>query len=170
MRGHVRGKPHAAFGQRAARGRRFGGHVDHGRAAVGVSARGAGDEGVELGREAGDQLGRGRDVVVHVAKGGGEIAEKIIETAREHNVPLQEDAALAKAIARAGNVVLAASYLYDENTAVRMWRRVDPIAPLLEAGALSGLARVPFDPDQFVTAKPTGPGTRRSSSRAIASA
>jgi flagellar biosynthesis protein len=35
-----------------------------------------------------------------VAKGAGEIAEKIIETAREHNVPLQEDAALASALSK----------------------------------------------------------------------
>ena len=35
-----------------------------------------------------------------VAKGGGETAEKIIETAREHNVPLQEDAALATALSK----------------------------------------------------------------------
>lgn len=35
-----------------------------------------------------------------VAKGGGEIAEKIVETAREHNVPLQEDAALAGALSK----------------------------------------------------------------------
>jgi flagellar biosynthesis protein len=35
-----------------------------------------------------------------VAKGGGQIAEKIIETAREHNVPLQEDAALANALSK----------------------------------------------------------------------
>lgn len=35
-----------------------------------------------------------------VAKGGGDVAEKIIETAREHNVPLQEDAALATALSK----------------------------------------------------------------------
>ena len=35
-----------------------------------------------------------------VAKGGGHIADKIIETAREHNVPLQEDAALATALSK----------------------------------------------------------------------
>ncbi len=35
-----------------------------------------------------------------VAKGGGDVAERIIETAREHNVPLQEDAALASALSR----------------------------------------------------------------------
>jgi flagellar biosynthesis protein len=35
-----------------------------------------------------------------VAKGGGETAEKIMEVAREHNVPLQEDAALATALSK----------------------------------------------------------------------
>jgi len=35
-----------------------------------------------------------------VAKGGGQIADRIIETAREHNVPLQEDAALAATLSR----------------------------------------------------------------------
>jgi flagellar biosynthesis protein len=35
-----------------------------------------------------------------VAKGGGQVAERILETAREHNIPLQEDAALATALAR----------------------------------------------------------------------
>jgi flagellar biosynthesis protein len=35
-----------------------------------------------------------------VAKGGGHLADRIIETAREHNVPLQEDAALAATLSR----------------------------------------------------------------------
>lgn len=35
-----------------------------------------------------------------VAKGGGHVAEKILETAREHKVPLQEDAALAATLSR----------------------------------------------------------------------
>ena len=35
-----------------------------------------------------------------VAKGGGEIAARIVQTAREHNVPLQEDAALAATLSR----------------------------------------------------------------------
>jgi len=34
------------------------------------------------------------------AKGGGAIAERIIETAREHKVPLEEDAALATTLSR----------------------------------------------------------------------
>jgi flagellar biosynthesis protein len=35
-----------------------------------------------------------------VAKGAGHIAERIVATAREHNVPLQEDAALASTLSR----------------------------------------------------------------------
>jgi len=35
-----------------------------------------------------------------VAKGGGLVAERIVETAREHKVPLQEDAALAVTLSR----------------------------------------------------------------------
>jgi flagellar biosynthesis protein len=35
-----------------------------------------------------------------VAKGGGPVAEKIIETARDHKVPLQEDPSLASALSR----------------------------------------------------------------------
>lgn len=35
-----------------------------------------------------------------VAKGGGDVAERIIQTAREHDVPLEEDAALASVLAR----------------------------------------------------------------------
>lgn len=35
-----------------------------------------------------------------VAKGGGSVAQRIIETAREHQVPLEEDPALAAALSR----------------------------------------------------------------------
>jgi flagellar biosynthesis protein len=34
------------------------------------------------------------------AKGGGQVAQKIIETAREHGIPLEEDPALAGALSR----------------------------------------------------------------------
>ena len=69
----------------------------------------------------------------------------------------EDDVALARAIAKAGNVVLASSFQYDENSALRMWKRVDPIPPLMDAGAIAGLARVPFDPDQFVRRIPDDP-------------
>ncbi|HEU4604243.1 MAG TPA: EscU/YscU/HrcU family type III secretion system export apparatus switch protein [Steroidobacteraceae bacterium] len=42
----------------------------------------------------------GRGAPRLVAKGGGAVAERIVEVAREHNVPLQEDAALASALSR----------------------------------------------------------------------
>jgi flagellar biosynthesis protein len=35
-----------------------------------------------------------------VAKGGGVVADRILETAREHKIPLQEDAALAASLSR----------------------------------------------------------------------
>ena len=35
-----------------------------------------------------------------IAKGGGGVADRIVETAREHNIPLQEDAALATSLSR----------------------------------------------------------------------
>jgi flagellar biosynthesis protein len=42
--------------------------------------------------------GRGSPRVV--AKGGGEVAKRIVEKAREHRVPLQEDASLASALSK----------------------------------------------------------------------
>jgi flagellar biosynthesis protein len=42
--------------------------------------------------------GRGAPRVV--AKGGGAVAQRIIDTAREHQVPLEEDPALAAALSR----------------------------------------------------------------------
>lgn len=35
-----------------------------------------------------------------VAKGGGDVAERILEVAREHGVPLEHDAALARLLSR----------------------------------------------------------------------
>lgn len=35
-----------------------------------------------------------------IAKGGGVVADRIIETAREHKIPLEEDAALASSLSR----------------------------------------------------------------------
>lgn len=35
-----------------------------------------------------------------IAKGGGVVADRILETAREHKIPLEEDAALAASLAR----------------------------------------------------------------------
>ena len=42
----------------------------------------------------------GRGAPRLTAKGGGVVAQKIIDTARQHGVPLEEDSALAGALAR----------------------------------------------------------------------
>ena len=96
------------------------------------------------------------DLVERAARGGAAvIALDIVfyEPARDP----AEDAALASAISKAGNVVLAADFVYDETDQMRVWRRKDPIAPFTEAGAVVGAATVPFDPDQFVRRIPHEP-------------
>ncbi len=69
----------------------------------------------------------------------------------------EEDQAFAKSVAKAGNVVLAADYIYSETTGIRLWKRTDPLEAFVDAGALSGLATVRFDPDQFVRRIPEEP-------------
>ena len=69
----------------------------------------------------------------------------------------EEDRELAAAIAKAGNVILVADFRYSESASARVWKRVDPIAPLTEAGGFTGLATVAFDPDQFVRRVPAEP-------------
>lgn len=88
------------------------------------------------------------EMIERVARGGAAVIALDI-VFFEPSSP-EDDEALAKAIAKAGNVVLASSFQYDENSALRIWKRVDPIPPLMDAGAMAGQARVPFDPDQFV--------------------
>ncbi len=62
----------------------------------------------------------------------------------------EDDALLADAIRRAGNVVLAADRVYRETSAVRQWSRLEPHQNFTDAGAQVGLATVPLDPDQVV--------------------
>lgn len=59
----------------------------------------------------------------------------------------EEDKALAQAIKRHGNVVLAADMVYDESGDVRQWLRVEPLKLFSEAGATTGFASVQIDPD-----------------------
>lgn len=69
----------------------------------------------------------------------------------------EDDRLFAQAIARAGNVVLAADFRESDEALVKKWKLVEPIAPLLEAGALPGRATIPFDPDGFVRKIPGEP-------------
>jgi len=59
----------------------------------------------------------------------------------------EEDKALAQAIARHGNVVMAADMAYDETGEVRQWLRVEPLKLFNDAGAVTGFASVQIDPD-----------------------
>ena len=68
-----------------------------------------------------------------------------------------EDAALAQAITKAGNVVLAADFIYAETAMARLWQRTEPLAAFVQAGAIPGLATVAFDPDTFVRRFPVEP-------------
>ncbi|MBI4985633.1 MAG: adenylate/guanylate cyclase domain-containing protein [Rhodocyclales bacterium] len=61
-----------------------------------------------------------------------------------------EDAALAKAIGRAHNVVLAADQAYRETATLRQWMRVDPLPEFLAAGAVAGLASASIDGDAAI--------------------
>jgi adenylate cyclase len=64
------------------------------------------------------------------------------------------DQAMAQAISRAGNVVLSADHTYTETTSTKQWIRVDPIIEFTSAGAVSGLATTPLDPDDRVRTFP----------------
>ncbi len=61
-----------------------------------------------------------------------------------------DDHALAEAIGRAGNVVLASERQYEETAVSRQWLRVDPLPQLLAAGAANGYVNIEYDPDTVV--------------------
>ena len=67
-----------------------------------------------------------------------------------------EDAALAEAIRRAGNVVLASNMDFQETPHARLWTRMDPIDVFRTAGAVSGFARVEPDRDTVLRELPEG--------------
>ena len=66
----------------------------------------------------------------------------------------QGDRALAQAISRAGNVVLAADNAYAETATTRQWIRADPITELTAAGALTGLTTTVLEGDAVMRLVP----------------
>ncbi len=66
----------------------------------------------------------------------------------------EQDQALAEAIRRAGNVLLAADLAVQEREQYQMAMQVEPVALLREAGAWTGLASISLDPDMVVRAIP----------------
>ncbi|MEN9374216.1 MAG: hypothetical protein RIR79_1768 [Pseudomonadota bacterium] len=68
-----------------------------------------------------------------------------------HNPTTPEhDAALKKAIAKAGNVVLIASLTRQNGERGNLWSRVDPYSAFTDAGAKVGLAQIEFEHDMVV--------------------
>ncbi|HXN15968.1 MAG TPA: adenylate/guanylate cyclase domain-containing protein [Usitatibacter sp.] len=67
-----------------------------------------------------------------------------------------DDAALAQAISRSANVVIASDRVYQESAHARQWIRVDPLPEFKRAGATNGLALVSLDPDLVVRRLPEG--------------
>ncbi len=70
----------------------------------------------------------------------------------------REDDILARAIQRAGNVVLASDHAYRETGALKQWMRVDPIPLFVAAGASSGLASAVIDGDTVLRRVPEAQG------------
>lgn len=67
-----------------------------------------------------------------------------------------EDEALARSVAAAGNVVMAADMAFQETAYARQWMRVDPHPLFRQAGATAGLAVVNPDLDTVVRQLPEG--------------
>ena len=62
----------------------------------------------------------------------------------------KDDAALERAVAKAGNVVLAAARFKQETPQGILWARFDPVPALIKAGAKPGLVNIEFESDQIV--------------------
>lgn len=62
----------------------------------------------------------------------------------------EDDAALEKSIANAGNVVLIASAAKQDTPQGTIWTRLDPFDAFIRAGAKVGLAQIEFEPDLVV--------------------
>ena len=68
----------------------------------------------------------------------------------------EDDQLFAKAIAKAGNVVLTAHMSRQETQYVRQWSRVEPLDLFKAAGAANGLAEIPRDSDLVLRRIPEG--------------
>jgi adenylate cyclase len=67
----------------------------------------------------------------------------------------EDDKLLAEAIKRAGNVVMVAGRIVSDTGLAKQFIRVDPIPAFTGAGAQTGFAHVPLDPDHVVRKVPT---------------
>jgi adenylate cyclase len=89
------------------------------------------------------------ELVDRVAQGGAVVIalDLVFDTPAKNP---EDDRLFAQAIAKAGNVVLAADFREHDDALYKMWKLVEPIAPLVDAGAIAGRATIPFDLDGVV--------------------
>lgn len=93
-------------------------------------------------------------VIDQLAKSGALVIALDVTLSEPSNQGRADDAALAEAIHRAGNVVLASERQYEETAVSRQWLRVDPLPEFLAAGATNGYVNIEYDPDQVVRGIP----------------
>ena len=96
------------------------------------------------------------ELVNRIAQGGAAVigVDLVFDTPAKDP---EDDRIFAEAIAKAGNVILAADFRESDDSLYKMWKLVEPIAPLVQAGGLPGRATIPFDPDGFVRRVPMEP-------------
>ena len=89
-------------------------------------------------------------VIDQLAKSGALVVALDVTLSEPSNQGPADDHALAEAIRRAGNVVLASERQYEETALSRQWLRVDPLPEFLAAGAANGYVNIEYDPDTVV--------------------
>jgi len=94
-------------------------------------------------------------LIDQLARSGALVIGLDIVLAEPSSGGAEDDAALARAIERAGNVVLASDRVYAETAVSRQWLRVDPLPGFIAAGASNGYANVAFDRDLVMRRMPS---------------
>ncbi|HUI98806.1 MAG TPA: adenylate/guanylate cyclase domain-containing protein [Usitatibacter sp.] len=89
-------------------------------------------------------------VIDQLVKSGALVVALDVTLSEPSNQGPADDQALAAAIRRAGNVVLASERQYEETEVSRQWLRVDPLPEFLAAGAANGYVNIEYDPDTVV--------------------
>lgn len=86
-------------------------------------------------------------LIDQLVKSGAMVIALDITLSEPSNAGAADDAALADAIRRAGNVVVASERVYEETAVSRQWLRVNPLPAFVQAGASNGYVNVELDPD-----------------------
>jgi adenylate cyclase len=93
-------------------------------------------------------------LIDQLAKSGALVVAFDVILDQPSNAGPADDAALAEAIKRSGNVVLASDRVFVETQVSRQWLRVNPRPEFLDAGAANGFVNVEFDGDKVMRNAP----------------